>query len=105
MKKIVLLSLLLSLTFSAYAQLNHIRYQVPDSLLNDQAFAQLDTSSYLTTGVLWDRAIPNLDFLAFQGYNDGDTAEGLDAFQAYLDLYGANVDTTALPLYDSLQTL
>jgi hypothetical protein len=110
MKKYLQLPALLSLLFSliittAHAQLEHIRYQIPDSLLNDQPFTKLDTSSYLSTGVLWDRTIPNLDFLAYQGYNDGDTAEGLDALQAYLDLYYAALDTTYLQSYDSLMAL
>jgi len=48
-----LLSLMLSLLITtAQAQLEHISYQIPDRLLNNKPFAKLDTSSYLSTGVL-----------------------------------------------------
>ncbi|KAB2814661.1 hypothetical protein [Phaeocystidibacter luteus] len=59
MKRITFLWLVLfALTQTSYAQISHVLDQVPDSVLRENAFDELDTSSLLTTQFLWDRDYP-----------------------------------------------
>ena len=74
------------------AQSYHILLEIPDSVLAENPFEQLDTSSYLTSGVLWDRAVPNVDFGNYSGAPTDSAAPAGLYEQAYLDLKSAHID-------------
>ena len=59
MKKLVIFFLVLS-SFSALSQKYPATYFFADSLLSTKPFQYIDTSSQITTGILWDRAHPNI---------------------------------------------
>ncbi len=93
----------LFMALSLAGQHKPLYYQVADSLLNATPFQYLDTSSQISTGILWDRAVPNLSFAAYTGSNE-DTVRGGNrtTFQPAIDLRRAALDSTLLPSYDSL---
>lgn len=96
---------IIGLSLNVFAQNTGNRLPIPDSLLSEKGYDSLSSSSYLSSGVLWDKAIPRTNLLRYQGFNDSDTAKGMEGFQAYLDLYHATVNYAALISYDSLRDL
>ncbi len=69
-----------------------------DSLLSETPFQNLDTSSFITTGILWDKVLPNINLLAYQG-NSEDTARAgnITSFAPALDIKAAAIGSTILP--------
>lgn len=45
-------------------------------LLSNAPFIHIDTSSQISTGILWDRIVPNLYLPAFAGNNEDTAAWG-----------------------------
>ena len=64
MKKFFLVFLLFY-CFAAYSQKYPATYFFADSLLSNKPFQHIDTSSQITTGILWDRAYPNIYLPAY----------------------------------------
>tara|TARA_R110002096_G_scaffold74101_2_gene175884 strand:+ start:137499 stop:142409 length:4911 start_codon:yes stop_codon:yes gene_type:complete len=90
---------LLLINNQLFSQFNHIGFQVPDSIFNDHPFQQMDTSSLLSSAVLWDRINPNFDFESFQGFNDAEASNSQIFNQSYIDIHSAFINP--LPLnYD-----
>lgn len=59
MKKLISAGLFL-LCLNAYGQKGPFSLYYPDSLLSTNPYQFIDTSSQITTGILWDRIIPKL---------------------------------------------
>lgn len=106
--------LVISLGFSlaglrAQHLLNYIDSEYPGAdttFILEEAFRELDTSSYLTTGFLWDRTSPNLRLDLYNGSTSAEVSVDAESFmQGYLDIRGAAVQPTNLPAYDSLVKL
>lgn len=71
----------------------------------EESFVELDTSSYLTTTQLWDRAPCNIALDEFTGTNEAPGRVDAGALiQGYLDIRAAHLNET-LPDYDSLINL
>jgi len=64
MKKSLLAGLFL-LALGLNGQKMSVMFRYSDSLVSENAFEHLDTSSYITTGVLWDRIVPNIYLQAY----------------------------------------
>lgn len=104
------MSLCVSLT-SLHAQhiLDYIDAEYPgadSTFFFEEAFAELDTSSYINTGFLWDRTSPNVPLHLYNGTSSSEVsvdAKGL--MQGYLDIRGAAIQPANLPDYDSLVNL
>lgn len=101
----VIVLLMMGFNFNVFAQNSMARLAIPDSLLNNQGYDSIVASTYLNTGVLWDKVYPHVNLLGHQGFNDDDTAKGMDGFQAYLDLFYSATDTTNMIGFDSLGAL
>ncbi len=103
-KTIFLISISL-LAINSKAQINHIGYQVPDSIFNENPFIQLDSSSYITSGVLWDRINPNFDFEVFQGEIDDLATNSNLFYQSYIDIKAAFINNSHFLDYYEYQDL
>lgn len=102
MKRIILLALF-SLSLNLLAQKTPIALFYPDSLLSNAPFINIDTSSQINTGILWDRIVPNIYLPAFTGNNEDTAAWGnITSFQPAMDLRRAALDSSVLPSRDSL---
>ena len=67
-------------------------------LLSNAPFIHIDTSSQISTGILWDRIVPNLYLPAFAGNIEDTAAWGnVTSFQPAMDLRRAALDSTILP--------
>ena len=84
---------------------NH--YENVDSVFFlSEALEELDTSSFLSTGLLWDRAPYHIPINQFDGSEQQDSImEKGKIMQCYMDIRGAAIDSTILPDYDSLISL
>lgn len=95
------LFILFLLTINSQAQINHIGFHVPDTIFNEHPFQQLDSSSYITSGVLWDRIKPNFDFESFKGGIDDRASNSRLFHQAYYDIRAAFIENNSFKGYDS----
>ena len=100
-----LLLIFLASTSLSLAQFDHLLYQVPDSLLGNNAFLQLENHSDLNSQALWDRARPNLDFSLYQGASDAPSTIAGAALQAYWDIKHSVIDTGSFIPLDSMLAL
>ena len=75
MKRLFFL-VLFGLSLSLSAQKTPIALFYPDSLLSNAPFVNIDTSSQISTGILWDRIVPNIYLPAFTGNNEDTAAWG-----------------------------
>lgn len=103
MKRITFLWLVLfALTQTAYAQISHVLDQVPDSVLSENAFDELDTSSLLTTQFLWDRDYPDVNMFEYSGQSDDPASPLMESKQAYIEIRNMRVDSTkeVYPIYE-----
>lgn len=98
LRNLITLIILTLFTINSKAQINHIAYRVPDSIFNNHPFAQLDSSSLMTSGVFWDRINPNFDLEAFQGAIDDNAAHSELCRQTYIDIKSAFI-IDSLPSY------
>lgn len=90
-------------SINSRAQINHIAFQVPDSIFNDHPFSQLDSSSLITSGVFWDRIIPHVDFESFQGAIDAEATNSSVFHQTYLDVKSAFIEDTLIGYQDYME--
>ncbi|TNE29549.1 MAG: T9SS type A sorting domain-containing protein [Bacteroidetes bacterium] len=98
-KKFLLWLVLFALTQTTHAQIIRVTDQVPDTLFSEDAYDQLDTSSWLTTTFLWDRIEPNLNLYNYAGNNDDPIASLHAIKQAYLELEAMSVEPWGKPDY------
>jgi hypothetical protein len=108
MKKItIFMGVLLFYTYQLKAQHVSNFIEDPDTLFfQEDAFVNLDTSSLITTGYLWDRTPYHVPLIDYKGHLQQDSLVNVRVHaQTYFDLLGAAVAPSNLPTYDSLQTL
>lgn len=69
----------------------------------DDVFENIDTSSLISTGLLWDKVFPNTNFLEYSGDAVNETPITPDKLlQAYIDLKFSEIGSPILEPYDSL---
>lgn len=102
-KQLILLITFTLFTINSKAQINHIAFQVPDSLLNNSPFIQLDSSSLVSSGIFWDRIIPNFDFESFQGEIDDEATGSRLFYQTYIDVKSAFIEDSLVSYHDYME--
>lgn len=96
---------LLLLCLSLYGQKVPFTFHFSDSLLSENPYQNIDTSSIIATGILWDRTVPNIYLPDFTGNIEDTAAYGnLTSFQPAMDLRKAAMDSSVLPSRDSLKS-
>ena len=103
MKKLLLLVAWVSYALTPlWAQNEHITDQTDDTTLTVNSFSQIDTSHWITTGILFDKMDPTTNLKEYNGTVNSPSSPFKDFTQLWIDLRSGHVDSTQFPSFDSL---
>jgi hypothetical protein len=83
-----LLAGLFLLALSLNGQKMSAMFHYGDSLLREDPFEHIDTSSAITTGVLWDRIVSNIQLPAYSGSSEDTAPLTHDSRRAFYNTSG-----------------
>lgn len=84
------------------AQYGHITDQTDDTTLTVNSFSQIDTSHWITSGILYDKMDPTINLKKFDGSVNSPIFPFKDFSQLWMNLRSGYIDSTMFPSFDSL---